>query len=438
MVATNEPQADSSSTPPRARLQRLTLSLTSQPLLGVLALFHAIFVAPVMLTHWMGLEGVLSPEGKVVTGDFLNHYIGGRMIYEGRGTELYDAAAQLEIQAKLTGPDYPHQHWFLNPPLYACFLAALAPLPYLAAFYTFGVIMVVLMVATLWMVKPTLPELARTGQRWGSTVLLAAFFFPVLWTMLGGQNTVLTIFLLTGMYVALRSRASVLAGIFLGLLSYKPQFVPLLGVLLLIRGDLRAVCAAAITGILHYLLGAACCGYRWPRDFLAAVEVYQPWEKAHNFHTHFSFMSVCQYSLSPPFDSIIWIGATCVVVVLLLRSARRYAAASPAFGVYWAMVMTAALVISPHTQYYDVGILIIPMMIGVDYTLQTGVGISARARAMILIAYLTVSLFIPYANTLGRTLHFQPLVLGPILTLVWLTSLLQTQQKLHPARAKAP
>ena len=71
-------------------------------------------------------------------------------------------------------------------------------------------------------------------------------FHPIIRTMFGGQNTVLTLFLLTAICACLRGRHLLWAGVLLGLLSYKPQYATCLVLVLICRGEVRVL----VTGLL--------------------------------------------------------------------------------------------------------------------------------------------------------------------------------------------
>ena len=127
-------------------------------------------------------------------------------------------------------------------------MAPLSALSYVRAFYVYDLLMLAAMVGLLAMLRPLLPRLAG---HWYVTVVLVVCFHPIIRNIIGGQNTVLTTFLLTGTYVALRRGRPVVGGLFLGLLLYKPQFaVPLLA-FLLIRREWRVMMSAGAVSYTH-------------------------------------------------------------------------------------------------------------------------------------------------------------------------------------------
>ncbi|MCP4246646.1 MAG: DUF2029 domain-containing protein, partial [bacterium] len=242
---------------PAGRLGRWVGALTSHRCLIPLCTANALGCIVVAVAYLGSLDGVLDTRGQVVTGDFLNFYNGGRMILTGQGPALFDVEAQRASLERIAGADYPNLHWYNYPPTWAVALAPICALPYVWAFYAYDLLMAAAMVATLCLLRPWLPEL---GKRWYVVVLAVVFFHPIIRNIIGGQNTVLTTFLMAGTYASLRGNRRVLAGVYLGLLLYKPQYALPLGLVLLLGGRWVTVASAGAVGVGHYLVGAVFCG----------------------------------------------------------------------------------------------------------------------------------------------------------------------------------
>jgi hypothetical protein len=78
--------------------------------------------------------------------------------------------------------------------------------------------------------------------------MLAATSVPCLLAFTHGQNTFCSLLLLTCAVLAWRGRRAVMAGLFIGLLAYKPQLAALVGVIALIDLGWRVFAGAAISG----------------------------------------------------------------------------------------------------------------------------------------------------------------------------------------------
>lgn len=397
---------------------RVLTTLTSAPLLPIVSVVHGLLLATVVVVYLGSLPPTpAAPEtGDLVTGDFFGIYLGGRIVAEGNGRRLYDHALHREVTASLTGPDYPNEHWVAYPPGYAVFGAIFGGLPWRSAFYVHDLILIGLAFLTVLLLRPVLPELWRRSA-W-LTVLLTFSFHPVLRTLIGGQNTTLTLFLLAGMTWGLLrqdARGSVVAGVFLGLLTYKPQYVFLPGLFLLARRDVRALGAAAAVGLLHYGVGAWLCGPAWPLDMLRLLGEYQAWERGANFGTHVSLLSVCEHLLPAT-------GARAVTGVLSLVGCAGLVVACVRAGDdaarlrrVWALTLALNLLLSPHTQYYDVGLIVLPVLLLLDEQQQRGQPASLSVRLLLLVGFLAYPIYQVEASWKVP----QPLVLWPLLAAVW-------------------
>ena len=106
------------------------------------------------------------------------------------------------------------------------------------------------------LLRPKLPSLTRDRFAWFTTLALTASWLPLFRSMAAGQNSLFTIFLLAGLFAAWKDNRMILAGVWLGLISYKPQFGLLVGLVFLARGMWVALASAGATAAAHYALVA--------------------------------------------------------------------------------------------------------------------------------------------------------------------------------------
>src|SRR4029079_13809669 len=170
----------------------------------------------------------------VVTGDYLGLLTGAQMLAEGHGRLLYDLDVQWVVHTRLVGAELPAWQFYVYPPLFAVLARPLAQLPFVTGFCLYGPAMFVFgLVGGLVLVR-VVPRVARGRLDAATLIVLALTFHPMVRTMFGGQTTVLTWAVITGALWALQTRRQILAGILIGVLSYKPQYVPLLFVALVL------------------------------------------------------------------------------------------------------------------------------------------------------------------------------------------------------------
>jgi hypothetical protein len=178
-------------------------------------------------------------QGRPIANDFVNVWAAGSLVHDGRPAAAYDWTLHKAAEERALGHAFTNYYGWHYPPTFLFVAAALALLPYLAA-------------ALLWLTT-TLAAYAATlagilGARPG--ILFALGFPAVLWNVAAGQNGFLTAALIGGT-LSLLERHAILAGICLGLLSYKPQFGLLFPIVLIAdrRWMTLAVAALVTLGI---------------------------------------------------------------------------------------------------------------------------------------------------------------------------------------------
>jgi len=173
--------------------------------------------------------------GRLISTDFLNVYAAGKLALSGTPASAYDWPAHKQLEIQILGYDFAGYYGWHYPPFYLFVAAALAMLPYAAAHAGWSAISFVPFVA------------AMRASAGGKTGFLLALSAPALAAnVLVGQNGFLTAALI-GFTLAFLEKRPVLAGICLGLLTYKPHFGILFPVALAAAGYWRAFIAAGVT-----------------------------------------------------------------------------------------------------------------------------------------------------------------------------------------------
>jgi hypothetical protein len=163
---------------------------------------------------------------------------------------VFDSSAFSAAQLALFGPDGGPLFPFVYPPTFLLFTYPLGLMPYLTAF-------VLWMVATLFLYQAAIYTIIPRP----AAVILAVTPCPVLFNFGLGQNGFLTAGLI-GISLAFMERRPWLSGIFLGFLTYKPQFGILFPFALLASRNWRALISAAATGIFLGVTAAIAFGFQ--------------------------------------------------------------------------------------------------------------------------------------------------------------------------------
>lgn len=409
-------QETSPPAPPRRRLPWRVADLATRP--PVLLLFAFLNCAAVWAPTFAYLATIGGPvsEGVVVVGDYLAFLTGARLLDLGEGGRLYDMGLQHRVQQELAGVTLADWQPYVNPPLLAVLMRPLAGLPFAEGFRAFAAVCTIAGLLGLFALARTLPALAPTRARQAALVALCAGFSVLALSMPGRQNTPLTLALLCGVLQALQSGRPALAGMLLGLLSYKPQYLVFVGALLAWRGQWRALGFATLACLGHYLLGAIEASAWWPLRYLAALGDYRLLEAADNASTHFSLPAFFGHWWGGAAGTTGTVIALAAVALAFVRCAPRTQPGDRDFPLLWAMAVVAGMLASPHLQFYDFGILVLPAAIAFDATLRRTREVPLAARVSVAAVYLGYPLIFGARHLLG----FQPLTLAAVALFAWL------------------
>jgi|GEM_PF-871665 len=190
--------------------------------------------------------------GHPLGGDYMQFWACARLVvlHIAEGAYQMEWLTRMIATVNLSYADHTHGISVLNnplyyPPVYLLYLAPFGYLPYFASFLTFFV-----STAALYFVG--LGQLCR-GQRWLLVLMLG--FAGVWLNLVSGQNGLLTAGLLA-LGLAWLPRHATVAGIFFGLMCFKPHLGMLIPFALLAGREWRAFFFAAVTviGLVFYSL----------------------------------------------------------------------------------------------------------------------------------------------------------------------------------------
>jgi arabinofuranan 3-O-arabinosyltransferase len=173
-------------------------------------------------------------QGQPIANDFVNVWAAGRLALEDDPAAAYDWTLHKAAEVRAVGHPFANYYGWHYPPTFLFVAAVLAMLPYLVA-------------ALAWLVATLAAYAAALGGILGGRagVLFALGFPAVLWNATAGQNGFLTAALIGGT-LGLMERHPALAGVCLGLLSYKPQFGLLFPIVLIADRRWSTVAVAAL------------------------------------------------------------------------------------------------------------------------------------------------------------------------------------------------
>jgi hypothetical protein len=310
-----------------------------------LAVGYAVFA---LYGCWLGVW-LVNKEGVPLYHDFTCAFVAGLQALHGNIASIYAPAEFISAQEALVGTGHVLFSNWPYPPTYFLILAPLATLPYVAAFLIWGVLTLFGYVTVVYLIVRRPPAIA---------VALASPFAA--WNFIAGQSGALTASLIGAALLALERRP-VLAGVFIGCLTYKPQWGILIPVALVAAGQWRAIPSAAAMTVILVGLSVAAFGIdawtEFPRGFLAQADLNlfatsARWELSQSIY---SFVRYLQGGAT-----VAWLAqgtttiGTAVVVWLVWRSRVRYALKA-------ATLSAAALIATPYAYAYDLAAIAIPV-----------------------------------------------------------------------------
>jgi hypothetical protein len=368
----------------------------------LLKVCFALSVANVMLclvayfSHWW----IYDPNGLGIPTDFINVWAAGRLVLDGLPALAYDWDVQKQVEVATLGQDFVGYFAWHYPPPFLFVATVLAMLPYPVAFIS-------------WVSFSVLPYLAVmraiVGRNFGVVLALAAPMAFI--NTLVGQNGFLTAALIGGTLYLIPIRP-VLAGVCLGLLTYKPQYGLLFPIVLIAAAHWRVFVSAGVTAVVVASASWLAFGteswlafFHWMPKFSQAflTEGKATWWKLQSIFSLVRYFGGTE-QLAWAFQWVLT-AAVAVVLAVMWRSRLPYTLKAAALA-------AGTLLTTPYLFMYDMMVLAIPVAFLVRAGLKTGFRrheLPALGAALVL---LLCYMFTGSPTGLGATLIVSGLILG--------------------------
>ena len=233
------------------------------------------------------------------------------------------------------------------PPQFHALILPLGLMPFLVAWVVFGVVSTVAFWIGLRRLVP--------GR---SIAIIAAASPAALMCVFNGQSSLLVAALLAGFLACLRDRRDVSAGVLLAGLTIKPQFGPLLPLVLIVGGNWRVIGWAVAASLVIVLLTLAWAGPGYWGAFFDGLGDVARWVETGWLPRH---LMINWYAfgigagLSHSWASYLQVGVTAALVAAVIWAWQ----AEVPFPLKAAMLTIAIPLASPYAYYYD---LVLPMI----------------------------------------------------------------------------
>ena len=314
-------------------------------------------MVPVLRFYWPAGEG-LDVVGYPLGRDFINVWSGPQVAFGDKVSALFNLRGYHEAIGRLFGTPLPFHNW--GYPLFT--LPAFWPLAQLPYFWALAVWTVGLFAVFAAIV---LGEIEPDRRR--QALLLLVFTPACLINLIGGQNGFLSAALFLGGVLNI-GRRPILAGILIGLLTFKPHLGIVLPFALIALGAWRVIASAVVTALVLVATSTAIFGVDAWRDYFAVVGPYQTL-LLQNFEGFYTNMMVSVLAsarkMGVPYALALSIQVVVSLCVITLATWAVRRIADPCARAY--LLVTATLLATPYAFNYDMtalGAVLVWVMVG--------------------------------------------------------------------------
>jgi len=360
----------------------------------------------------LSVAGLTDRSGRLKAPDFLQFYTYGLLVRSGAANRLYQPSAHAEaarqVDARLAITEFRPNY----SPVIAWLVAPLGAMPFLHAMAVFSMLSAALYAAALAL----LVGVTRWRWRTAGFFLTVAAAWPTLFVVLRyGQVSALSLVLVASAVVATAHRRDLLAGLALGLLIYKPNLLLAPALALLLLRQWRVLLGVALGAGVELLVDLVLVGPAVMQGYFGVLlEIARRPGLVQFFpaESH-SLQGFVRLLLPWPWlvtaTAVIAIPLTTCVAVRVWRTHEDWRPR-------WAALITAAMLASPHLLTYDLLLLAAPLILIVDWRIETtGTVAPEQWRWALLLLY-----FGAWPGTfIARLYHVQVSTLGMLLVL-WL------------------
>jgi len=347
----------------------------------------------------------------VVTGssDFRIFYTAGLMVRRGEGRVLYNEELQEKFQREFAlpavnrGGPLPYNH----PPFEALLYVPFTYLPYFSAYCLWFVVNLLVIGGSIYLVRGRLRTLTRDFR---SFVIFAPLaFFPIVYALLQGQDSILLLGSYFLVYSALLRKKDVQAGACLGLGLFKFHLVLPFACMLLLRRRWRVLAGFLVVAVVEGLVSLVMVGGRellfyprfaWQINRQQAPGVIVPANMGNlrGLFTGWRGMNPAPYSVE-----IALVIASIILMVWASRQWRPELVDAQNWDGGFSVCLIVTYLVGYHGYNQDMSFLLLPLLLAMDRMLaaweKTGAGMKCLLGLMFFSPlYLLLTLQLSHQN----------------------------------------
>jgi arabinofuranan 3-O-arabinosyltransferase len=390
---------------------------------AIAAIYAAFFISVYHAGVW-----IVDGKGLPIYTDFACAWTATLQALHSDISLLYQPAEFIKLQAALVAPADDYYPNWPYPPTFFLFFAPFTMAPYLPGFIAWDIMTLLGCLLVIYLIVRRLPAIA---------VAMASPYMA--WNFLAAHNGFLTASLLGASLLCLE-RQPVLAGLFIGCLTYKPQFGILFPVALAAARKWRAFASASAASATLIGLSVAAFGTdAWqalPREFAAQMsEVLfargnaTPADNWGYIQTMYGLARLLHGGavVSWLAQGLTSIGAT-IIVWLIWRSPARYSLKA-------ATLSAAALIVTPYPFAYDMAAIAIPVAFLAQDQLRCGLLRGEQSTAIGLFA-VSFAVLVALGDRQGG-ITFGSVPIGPFAVIILLVVILRRIMRKTRSRSRS-
>jgi hypothetical protein len=312
-----------------------------------------------------------SPNFKapVPGGDYVQFDVASRIVRAGAQDRLYDFPYQVEFEhdpARMPVTLSPHTlAIYIYPPFFVWFCLPFSYLPFRAGASAWALFMSGCLIAAL---RVLLRTTTRGQGAFGYALLASVPFLPTLMSIYSCQNATLSLLILAATYALLREGRAMTAGSVFALQAFKPQLTLVIAAAMLYKRQWRFVLGGLLGG-LALLLASLLISPKATADYLTLGPTMARWIDMPGmpldgmacwqgfWRLLIGHRPLAQAQVAAAISSLL------TLIPLARGLLGPLDTTSVRFPSQFAALVLGTILISPHLLYYDLTLLLIPMVL---------------------------------------------------------------------------
>jgi alpha-1,2-mannosyltransferase len=347
------------------------------------------------------LPGLFDRAGNIKFQDFLQFPIAARLIATGNADQLYDDEVLARGIRAISGRDTRvYLQYFYGPQVALPFIP-LGALPFLIQAGIWVALSLLIYFGCVYLIWKRCAAL----RSYRALVALCALAYPPLFHFfVRGQLSAIVLVCFTGAYLAFAAQRDFLAGVALGVLAFKPQFLVAIPLILLFAQAWKVLSGIMISAAAQLTLTWLYFG----RAIMLAYFTRLLHSASHPGSTELIFSPIQMHSLHSFWEILIpWRPGVWVLYLLSSFAVIGIAAAiwksSVPVAFRFSALMFAAVLVNPHIYIYDLLMLAPTFLLLTDWSLHN----SSHPAKPPLDVLLYIAFLLPLFGPLARWTHLQ-------------------------------